>query len=245
MTRVFHDDCRGICLAEVLIALAAGAVALTAALQSLDHFQRRLSGQHEAAGQVQDLRIGLRVVEDELRLAWTGSRTADPSVRVATEETVEFVANLNGLVTTLAAPVASTQQDLPVMNGSGWPKGKQVAICDREQCATGQLARDGRKGTLTLTGTAGRSFPEGSEIRVLNTVRYYLRTDRGATTLMRSVDGGANPLIGNMARLRLAYFDRQGRRVADPRSIARVRVEASVRAHPHVHVREVGLRGRA
>lgn len=246
MNRPPIGNCRGVCLAEVMIALAAGAVVLAATLQSLDHFERRLSKQHVAAAQAQDLRIGLKIVEDELRLAGTGSREPDAPLRVAGRQEIEFLANLNGLVTVLAVPVSSVQQELPVLNGTGWPKGKRVVVCDREHCAEGRLARDGRKGTLSVMEPLGRDFAAGSEVRVANQVRYYLKTDReGTTNVMRDVDGGANPLIERVERFQLRYFDRGGTLTTDPLCVVLVRIEAAVGDGRNAVVRDVGVRGRS
>lgn len=238
-------DDRGVCLAEVMIALAAGAVVLAATLQSLDHFERRLSKQHVTAAQTQDLRVGLQVLEEELRMAEAGAAPSESPLSVVGHDAIEFCANLGGLVTTLAAGVSSTQQDLPVSNGTGWPKGKRILVCDRERCVEGRLARDGGRTSLSLTAPLGRQFPPGSEVRVLNHVRYSVKTDRsGQARVMREVDGGANPLIGAVARFQFSYFARDGAPISDPSRVARVRIEAMVGDDRVPVVQDIGLRGR-
>lgn len=245
MNRRPIGNCRGVCLAEVMIALAAGAVVLAATLQSLDHFQHRLSKQHVAAAQAQDLRIGLKVLEDELCAIGTGSSALEPPLSVTGRQEIEFAANLGGLVTTLTNAVSSIQQDLPVMNGTDWPKGKRILVCDRERCAEGRLARDGRARTLNVAGPLGHDFAAGSEVRVANRVRYYVKADQdGIARVMREVDGGANPLIGEIARFQLGYFDRAGAPTTDPSRVARVRIEAAVGDGRNAVVRDVAWRGR-
>ncbi|MGH7259982.1 MAG: PilW family protein [Nitrospiraceae bacterium] len=235
---------RGVCLAEVMIALAAGAVVLTATLQSLDHFQHRLSRQHAAAAQTQDLRIGLRILDEEVRLAGTASPPSEAHLQIAGEQEIAFTANLGGLVTTLAEPVSSLQQDLPVVDGADWPKGKRVLVCDRDRCAESRLARDGRKRTLNVTSPLGHDFAAGSDVRVANQVRYYLKTDpKGTASVMREVDGSANTLIGEVGRFRLRYVDREGARTADPSRVVLVQIEAAA-GGGHAVVRNVWLRGR-
>lgn len=232
-------------MAEVMIALAAGSVVMMATLQSLDHFERRLSKQHVMVAQAQDLRIGLKVLEDELRAIGKGPSSSETPLYGTGRQDIEFAANLDGLVTTLTDPVSPVQQDLPVVNGTGWSKGKQVLVCDRERCAEGQLARDGRKALLSVTAPLGREFLAGSEVRIVNRVRYYLKTDRNGTVrLMRDVDGGANPLIGDIARFQFSYLDRDGAPTADPSRVTRVRVEAAVGEGQAAVVRDIGLRGR-
>ncbi|MSR25037.1 MAG: hypothetical protein EXR96_08110 [Nitrospiraceae bacterium] len=238
-------NCRGVCLAEVMIALAAGAVVLAATLQSLDHFQHRLSKQHVTAAQAQDLRIGLKVLEDELRAIGTGSSPAEASLSITDRQEIEFAANLGGFVTTLTNAVSSLQQDLPVVNGTDWPKGKRILVCDRERCAEGRLARDGRARALSVAGPLGHEFAAGSEVRVANRVRYYVKTDQdGTARVMREVDGGANPLIGEIAKFQLCYFDRNGAATTDPFRVTRVRIEAVVGDARNQVIREIGFRGR-
>jgi hypothetical protein len=230
---------------EVMIALATGAVVLAATLQSLDHFQHRLSKQHVTAAQAQDLRIGLKVLEDELRAVGTGSSPSEPPLSVTGRQEIEFAANLGGLVTTLTDTVSSTQQELPVVNGTGWSKGKRILVCDRERCAEGRLVRDGRARTLSVAAPLGCDFAAGSQVRVANRARYYVKADQdGIARVMREVDGGANPLIGEIARFQFSYFDRDGAPTTDPPRVARVRIEAAVGDSRNAVVRDIGFRGR-
>ncbi|HET9313791.1 MAG TPA: prepilin-type N-terminal cleavage/methylation domain-containing protein, partial [Nitrospira sp.] len=60
---------RGFSLVEVIAAMAAGLVVLLAALQSVLYFQREFVRQHEQIVQQQDVRLGLELFEQELRLA--------------------------------------------------------------------------------------------------------------------------------------------------------------------------------
>ncbi len=236
---------RGACLAEALIATAAGLVVLAATLQSLDLFERRLSAQHVAAARAQDLRIGLKVLEDEVRVAGSASPPSGAPLTVAGRQELEFEANLGGLVTRLTSPVSSGQLDLPVVDGSGWPKGKRVLLCGRDRCAAGKLARDGHKALLSITAPLEQDFAAGSEVRVVNRVRYYVKTERSGTArLMRSVDGGANPLIGEITRFQVNYLDRDGVPTTDPSRVARLLVEAAVGGDAAVLARVIGLRGR-
>jgi hypothetical protein len=235
---------RGICLVEVIIAMGAGLVVFMATLQSLDHFERRLSRQHVAVARAQDLRIGLRVLEDDVRAAGAASLPSDPPLTIAGRQEVEFEANLGGLVTTLSTPVVATQQELPVTDGAGWPRGKRLLVCDRQGCAEGRLARDGQKARLSLVEPLGRDMAAGSLAHVINRVRYYVKTERdGTARVMRSVDGGTNPLIGEITRFQLFYLDRDGAPTTDPSRVARLRVEAAVGEEPVPVVQEIGLRG--
>ena len=245
MRRRRVNDCTGICLAELMIAMAAGAVVLSAAMQALTHFQQRLWAQHDAIARHQDLRIGMEVMEAELRLAGTGALPFSQALLKAEQQEVEFLANLGGLATTLTGPVSPSQSELTVHDGSDWSTGKRVVVCGSDRCAEGRLARDGQRHTLSLTEPIGQTFPTGSLVYVSNQVRYYLGKDRhGNSSLMRQVDGGANSLIGAVARFQLAYLGRDGKPTRDPVRVARVRVDVAVGDGRRTMTSEVGLRGR-
>jgi len=239
------NDCTGLCLTELMIAMAAGAVVLSAAVQALTHFQQRLWAQHDAIARHQDLRIGMEVVEAELRLVGTGALPSSQALLKVEQQEVEFLANLGGLATTLTESVSSSQSELMVLDGSDWSKGKRVVVCGSDQCAEGRLARDGQRHMLSLTDPIGQTFPAGSLVYVSNQVRYYLGKDRhGNSSLMRQVDGGANSLIGEVAWFQLAYLGRDGKPTHDQARVARVRVDIAVGDGRRTMTSEVGLRGR-
>ena len=234
----------GFSLTEAMISLVAGLAVLGAALQGLTHFQERLLAQQQMIGWSQDLRLGMQVLEAELRLAGTGALTSTPPVLKAERGEIEFRANLAGLTTTLTEAGSAGQLDLAVGSGSGWSKGKLIVICGVDQCATHHLARDGRSHGLSLTSPLAQAFPVGSVVSVLNQVRYYLRADQqGKTTVMRMVDGGANALMGEIGLFRLTYIAKDGRPPHDPTLVARVRIEVGAERGGWILTRDVGLRG--
>lgn len=237
----------GVCLAEAMIALAAGAVVLSATIQALDHFERRLWTQLDTVARHQDLRIGAQILETELRLAGTGAVPsglgAGASVLTAEPQEVQFLANLDGVATALAEPAFPGQHGLTVRDGSNWAKGKHIVVCGGGSCEESRLARDGRRATLSLTGPLAKAFPAGSTVFVSNRVRYYLGKDgRGRPALMRQVDGGANPLIGDVAVFRLRYLDKNGKPTQDTRCVTRIRMEVTVGDGSRTLTSEVGLR---
>lgn len=241
----FNDS--GICLAEAMIALAAGAVVLSATIQALNHLERRLGTQQSTVARHQDLRIGMNIMETELRLAGAGAVLlgveTDPAVLKAGSQEIQFLANLDAMATVLTEPAFPGQRDVAVRDGSNWTKGKRIVICERESCAENRLARDGRRTSLSLTAPLDRAFPAGSTVLVLNAVRYYLGKDgRGKLVLMRQVDGGANPLIGDVASFRLRYLDKEGTPTWDVRCVTRIRMELTVGDDQRTFTSEVGLR---
>jgi hypothetical protein len=234
----------GVCLSEALIATTAGIIVLSAALQSLDHFQKRLWKQIEAMDRQQELRIGLKILLDELRLAGTGAPPTDPALTKSEPEEIEFLANLDGLMTVLSQSVSAVEKGLVVFDGFEWPKGKRLLVCDQEQCRGGKLSRTGQQNLLTLVEPLGQTFQLGRAVFASNTVRYYLGKNRAGTpSLMREVDGGANALIPDVTAFRLLYSDRDGKPTNQPERIVRVHVELAVARGQTIRT-EVGLRGR-
>lgn len=232
---------RGICLAELLIALTAGVVVLAAAVQSLTHFERRLSAQQGAMGRHQDLRIGLSVIGDELRLADTGA--SGTVLLTANRQEVAFLANLEGMETVLTEAAQPGRHVLSVAGAADWPKGKRIVLCVEEDCAEARLAREGQRNTLSLTHPLDRAFPAGSKVWLASYLRYYLGKDReGRPALMRQVDGGANPLIGDTSAVRFRYLNKEGKLTEELGHVARVRLEVGVGREQRVVVKEIGLR---
>lgn len=234
----------GICLLEVMIAMAAGAVVLSATIQTLHHFEERLRAQHRTIARQQDLRLGLAILESEVRLAGTASLPSGNGLLKAERQEVEFTANLEGLATTLMGQAAPGERELMVENGSDWRRGKRVVVCAEDRCADGRLAAGGRRDALFLDHPLGQSFPAASPIVLCNQVRYYLGRDQwGHPSLMREVDQGANTLIGGVTSFHLAYLDGEGMPTADVARITRVRIHVAV-GEDHPVTKEIGLRTR-
>src|SRR5207247_6295971 len=85
------QDCAGICLAEAMIAMAAGVVVLSATIQTLNHFQQKLWAQHDAIAHHQDLRVGMGVMEAELRVAGAAAPAIGTGLLRAEPQEVEFL----------------------------------------------------------------------------------------------------------------------------------------------------------
>jgi len=235
----------GICLAEVMVAMAAGGVILSATFQALTLFESKLTNQQSIINRHQDQRLGLHVLEDELRLIGTGTPKDMPAMLMLGAQELEFTANLDNLTTVLTEPVSALQQDLPVLNGSNWNEGKRIVICSTDHCVEGVLTRDGRRASLNLTAPLGAAFPAGSEVFVSNRVRYYVSAlSGGKRNVMRQVDGGANAIIGDVTQFQLDYFNRQGQPTREADSVSRVRIELAVGHDRQGVISEVGLRGR-
>ena len=227
----------GTSLLELISAMAAGLLVLGATLQSLSYFQQRFSHQQDRLAQQQDLRLGLELLEEELRLAGVGSLSS-----ILPDE-IEFTANIHGLMTNVTAAAAIGQTTLAVDDGRGWPDRKTVLVCWYEYCEQFTLARAGQKNLLTLMEPIPRMIPVGAAVSVINRVRYYSRQDeRGVMRLLRQIDGGASVLVGGIEAVKFSYWDEQGRITAQPTRGRRIIVEISLPRSASKAIREMSLR---
>jgi hypothetical protein len=220
-----------------MFAMAAGLVVFGVTLQSLSYFQHQFMRQQREVAQQQDLRLGLEVLEQELRLAGSGSLSATSS------DSVEFSANLQGLSTTVTAAAAIGQTVLSVEDGRGWEDRKTIVACWAERCETFALARDGQRRLLTVTQPLTRAIPSGAFISLLNRVHYYSRRDdQGVLRLLRQVDGGASVLVGDIKEARFSYWDENGRVATQPALVRLVVVEVMMSDQGFRAIREISLR---
>ena len=227
----------GTSLIELMFAMAAGLVVLGATLQALPYFQQQFMRQQREVAQQQDLRIGLEVLEQELRLAGSGSLTT------VALDSVGFSANLHGLSTTVTAAATIGQTALSVEDGQGWEDRKTIVACWAERCETLALARDGQRHLLTVTQPLTGAIPSGAAVSILNHVRYYSRRDdQGVLRLLRQVDGGASVLVRDIQEVRFSYWDENGQAVTQPAFVKRVVVEVMLSHQGIRTVREISLR---
>lgn len=231
------SDCDGVCLSELMISLAIGAAVLATALSTLNIVQTHAGKHHRTLNHQQDLRVGLEVFEQEIRLA-----TAD-AIETAAPKEFLFRANLADHRTTTTAEVSPGTSVLPVVDGRAWGEGKTVQLCGRHVCESHRLARPGQRYQLTLVEPVGTVFPEGAVLQVINRVKYYVkRNQSGTSNLMRMVDGGASVLIGELGDLELSYWNDMGQETTQPSQVRRVVLEIHS-SHPlHRMVREVSIR---
>jgi hypothetical protein len=227
----------GFTFVEVMTSMAAGLVVLGAALQAVVYFERQFAGQHERIIQAQDVRLGLELFEQELRLADSAA------LSIVQPDILEFMANASGLMTNVTAPVAQGQTTLTVEDGRGWPEGKLVSICWNDQCEHATLARAGQRNLLTFVEPAQRPIPTGASAAVMNRIRYYSRPDeRGILRWLRQIDGGASVIAANILSFTLRYWDTDGRPVVRPESVRRITVEIVLPGRVMNETREIALR---
>jgi hypothetical protein len=220
-----------------MISLSIGAAVLATALSTLNIVQTHAGKHHRTLNHQQDLRLGLEVFEQEVRLA-----TGDTIAIVAPEEFL-FHANLADHRTITSADVLPGSTVLPVQDGRGWGEGKTIKVCGRHMCESHRLARPGQRYQLTLAEPVGMSLPGGASVQVHNRVKYYVKgNEDGTSHLMRMVDGGASVLIGELADLKLSYWNDKGQGTTEPSHVKRVVLEIQSSQPLHRMVREVSIR---
>jgi hypothetical protein len=220
-----------------MFAIAAGMIVIGATLQALSYFQKQFMKQQREAAQQQDLRLGLEVLEQELRLAGAGSFTTTAT------DSVAFSANLQGLTTRVTATATIGQTALAVEDGRGWDDRKTIVACWAERCETLTLARDGQRYLLTVTQPLTEAIPSEASVSLLNRVRYYSRHDgQGVLRLLRQVDGGASVLVGDIREARFSYWDEMGQAVTEPALVKRVVIEVTMSDRGIRTLREISLR---
>ena len=227
----------GVCLSELMVALAIGTLVLAGSLEAFNLVQAQAVRQQRIMAAQQEMRVGLEVFEQEVRMA------SSSTIAVARSDRFEFSANIHGLRTVTTVPVAAGQTVLPVQNGSGWEAGKTVVLCGMSGCESHRLASPGQRSQLQLSGPVGGAYPAGASVEGRNRVTYYTRIDdRDRTQLMRQVDGGAGVLIGDLQAVRLSYWDEWGKAGAGIGRIIRVAVELLPVVGAPTVVREVTVR---
>lgn len=226
----------GFSLIEVMTAMAAGLIVLAAALQALLFFQREFARQHERIVQQQDVRLGLDLLQQELRM------TAPESLSIVSPDAVEFLANVSGLTTNVAAPAGPGQMTVSVQDGRGWPEHKLVGVCWNDVCLRFTLARAGQRNLLTFVEAVPQPIPSGASVMVINRVRYYSRPDEhGVLRWLRQVDGGASVVAHNIAAFTLRYVDAQGHPTTHPLSVRLLSVEIALPGRAVKERREISL----
>jgi len=210
----------GFTMIELIISLAIGIAVLAATLDIFTVAKAHADKQFTAVRQQQDMRLGLEVFEQEVRLA-----TAD-SIQIADPDRILFHANLGALRTHSTGALLPGQSVISVQDGSGWGVGKTIMICGLSNCESHRLARTGQRNQLTLLEPLETIFPAGAAVEVRNRVVYYAKRDENGTAqLMRMVDGGASVMIGGLTNFQLSYWDEMGKRTDAISHVKRIVLE--------------------
>lgn len=217
--KVVFGQC-GVTLIELMLSLGIGVTVLAATLSIFTVAKTHADKHFMAVRQQQDMRLGLEVFEQEVRLATPESiQTADP-------DRMLFHANLSALRTNATGAILPGQSVITVQDGSGWGVGKTIMICSSTNCESHRLARAGQRNQLVFVEPVESAFAAGVVVEVRNRVVYYAKQDEdGTSQLMRMVDGGASAMIGGLQDLRFSYWDDTGKTTRDLSHVKRVVLE--------------------
>jgi prepilin-type N-terminal cleavage/methylation domain-containing protein len=226
----------GFTLIELMLSLAIGVAVLAATLNIFTVAKTHADKQFTAMRQQQDMRLGLEVFEQEVRLA-----TAE-SIQTADSDRILFHANLSALRTNTTGTLLPGQSVIAVQDGSGWAVGKTIIICSSMNCESHRLAQAGQRNQLTVAEPLASSFSAGASVEVRNRVLYYAKRDQnGNSQLMRMVDGGASVMIGGLQGLRLSYWDEMGKQTDAISDVKRVALEIHSDQFRGVMLRDVTI----
>lgn len=234
-----HEVARGqsgFTLIELMLSLAIGVAVLAATLNIFTVARTHADKHFLVVRQQQDMRLGLEVFEQEVRLATVESiHTADP-------DRILFHANLGALRTNTTGALLPGQSVLAVRDGSGWGAGKTIMICSSSNCESHRLARAGQRNQLILVEPIESAFSSGAAVEIRNRVVYYAKRDESGTLqLMRMVDGGASVMIGHLLDVQLSYWDETGRKTNAISQVKRVVLEIHSEQPRGAMLRDVAL----
>jgi hypothetical protein len=200
--------------------------------------------QEDTAEAQQQARAALDFMDRELGLIGFGLPEGDLKILKADGQEVEFLTNLHAAVARLTEPAQDGLNRLSIRYENGpdeFKRGRTVSICSLDHCERHVLAEDGGVGSLELEQGVTRVFPPESTVRIINQVRYALKpVDAAQFKLIRTVDGGANPVAEGLAGLELVYLDREGRAATALADIRRIQIHLTARmARTPDHVRSL------
>jgi len=218
---------KGSSLIELLIAMTLSLILLANAFHLLATQHRQYIIQDGIAEAQQNLRTGIDMMANEIRLAGHGVPAGAPKILAMEKEEIEFLANLNECVTWLTERVQPGQTMISVGSGQDFQAGKHIYLCDADSCEQHSLAKDGASHLLTLQEPVERlqPFGIGSRVNVVNQVRYYLNSkDPTNRKLIREIDHGAVSLAEQVAGVTFDYLDRDGLVTTVSSNVRRVQI---------------------
>lgn len=227
------QDPRGVSLIELMIATLVFSLVAAFGMRFLVLQHQWFILQENTADAQQQGRTALDFMEHELSLLGFGLPGGEATLLKADEQEVQFLANLDAAVARMTQVAQAGQKQLFVRyenRSDPFEQGKTVLICAQDYCERRSLAQDAGIGSLELNEGLKNTFPSESTVQVINQVRYALRPmDSTQFKLIRTVDGGSNPVAEGLTSMKLEYLNREGRTVTDVDDIHRVRIWLTAR----------------
>lgn len=189
--------------------------------------------QEDTAEAQQQVRAALDFMGREIGLLGFGLPEGDAKILKASGQEIEFLTNLHAAAARLTESAQDGLNRLSVQYETGsdqFKQGKTVSICSLDYCERHILAKDGGSGSLEFEQGVTGIFPSGSAVQIINLVRYALkRTDATHFKLIRTMDGGANPVAEGLADLELIYLNQEGEAATALADIRRIKIHLSAR----------------
>ena len=226
-------DMRGASLIELMVSALVFSLVAAGGMKFLVLQHQWAVHQEDMAEAQQQARAALDFMERELGLLGFGLPEGDAKILKAAGQEVEFLTNLHAAAARLTETTESGLKRLSIRyeNGSDqFRQGKTVSICSLDHCERHVLAKDGGIGSLDLEQGVTSAFPSESTVQIINQVRYALKpVDAAHFKLIRTVDGGANPVAEGLAALELIYLDRNGQTATASADIRRIQIHLTAR----------------
>ena len=229
--KIFRNQL-GFSLVELMVSMTIFSFILAYGMQFFILQRRSFTYQENMVETQQQIRAALDLMGREIMSIGSGIRGEEEKLLKAGPQEIEFLTNLHGAIARLNDEAATGQNSLNVkyLNSSGkFVKGKTILICWLEGCEWQSLAKDGSSARLDLSAELGRPFPKGSEVQLINWLRYDLTPmDSGNLfKLIRNVDGGASTVSEGIDTIHLEYLDPSGLAVTSVDEIRRIRIKIS------------------
>jgi len=227
-------DVRGTSLIELMVAALVFSFVAASGMKFLVLQHRWAVRQEDSAEAQQQIRTAMDFMGRELGLLGFGLPEGEGKILLAAGQEVEFLANLHAAMARLTEGTPTGLSHLSVRYENGpdqFKGGKTVSICSLDQCERHVLAGDAGSDTLELDQGVTGDFPTGSTVQVINRVRYSLKPmDDANFKLIRTVDGGANPVAEGLSAMELIYLNRKGETTSDINDIHRIQIHMTARA---------------
>jgi len=237
----------GFTLIELMIALLISSILVIQIYNFFDYQQRSYALQDQLQEMQQNLRVAMDALTRDLRIIGYGvpyaaSQSTLPRITNATENSITFLANYSDVHTELASDYTSGTR-LCVNSKSGFNSSDTIYITDGNNWNQATITGTGTnsspctsKDYLDISSALSNTYPVGSTVHVVNTIRYTIDTSKNE--LERSIDGAsAQPVCNNLDYLEFKYYDGSNNIITNPFPYTGVNLTSSQRSS----VRKISL----
>ncbi len=235
MGRIFFKKKSGLTLVELLIALVLSSILIGALYRVFISQHKTYVIQDKVADLQQNVRIALRQVTREIRMAGYGGNilsvfgNINGFADIITPASDAITIILADEVGVLKQPAAKGLNQLKVTNASMFNTGKKRYLClnGLNNYSVQGIVAD----TITLTTSLSEDHIMDEPVYLVKAISYYIGVVGGKPVFRRNENtgGGGQPLAENIERLEISYFDGKGNATANPPDIRMVKVMVTAR----------------